>query len=548
VSPPPRQSPVGDGALRVEFGSAIDPEANARVRALDAVLAARPFPGFREAIPAHVALLVVYDPIVCDYATASAAVERAGASASSAEPPRPAALVEVPAVYGGEHGPDLPSLASACGLSPDEVVRIHTSVELTAFMLGFSPGFPYLGLLPPALQQPRRAEPRPRVSPGSVAIAGPFTAVYPGASAGGWHLLGRTSRRLFDPLGDPPCLILPGDRVRFREVPDLAPDESPRRAVRGPVPQARATVEVLEGGLLTSVQDGGRSGSRRLGVPPAGAADDQACRRANAALGNTPTAAALECTLAGPVLRFLASTHFAWEGADLGARLDRDDLGPWEVPRGRAVLARAGNVLRFLGRARGLRAYVALAGGIAVPAVLGSRSTDIVGAFGGLEGRALRPGDVLYTGEPPRPRALGSPAAHETGDDSGVTRLRVVLGPQEDAFTDTARSDFLGSEWTLSAVSDRAGWRLEGKRLAHHGPGEIASEGMVPGCVQVPPSGQPIVIGPDGPTTGGYPKIATVISCDLRRLAQLVPGNGRVRFSALTVEEAQAAVRDAARP
>jgi antagonist of KipI len=537
---------VGDGALRVGFGSAIDPETNARVRALDAALAARPFPGFREAIPAHTALLVVYDPTVCDHATASAAVAQAAATASSAEPSRPAALVEVPAVYGGEHGQDLDALAGACGLPPSEVVRIHTSVELTAFMLGFSPGFPYLGLLPSVLQQPRRAEPRPRVPAGSVAIAGPFTAVYPGASAGGWHLLGRTSRRLFDPLGDPPCLILPGDRVRFRAVPDLAPDEGPRRTPVGPPSHTRAVVEVLEGGLLTSVQDGGRYGSRRLGVPPAGAADPQALRVANAALGNSPTAAALECTLAGPALRFLAPAHLAWEGGDLGALLERDDLGAWEVPRGIPVRARAGNVLRFLGRRSGLRAYVALAGGIAVPEVLGSRSTDLVGAFGGLDGRALRAGDILHSGEPLVPRGAGGPSPRETGDE--VTRLRVVLGPQDDAFTEAALADFLGSVWVPSAVSDRAGWRLEGKRLAHLGPGEIASEGMVPGCVQVPPAGQPIIIGPDGPTTGGYPKIATVISCDLRHLAQLVPGEGRVRFSALTVEEAQAVVRDAARP
>jgi KipI family sensor histidine kinase inhibitor len=543
VTDPPRIVPVGDCALSAVFGDAIDAATNARVRALDARLLESPFPGFREAIPAHCTLLVLYDPLECDHATALAAVQEAAAQARPAENERRRELRELSVAYGGEHGADLHAVAEACELTATQVVERHTAHELTAFMLGFSPGFAYLGLLPPELQRPRRAEPRERVPPGSVAIAGPFTAVYPSASAGGWHLIGRIAQPLFDPGADPPSLILPGDRVRFRAVDTLFPAAAPAPARETMLQEA--VLEVLEPGLFTTVQDTGRHGRRRLGVAPAGALDLPALLAANRALGNLDGAAALECTLAGPTLRFLESREFAIAGADLGATLERSDLGAWPVPPGQAVRARAGNVLRFSERRTGVRAYVAIAGGIRTPEVLGSRSASLVGGFAGLAGRALRAGDFLAGGLP-RP-ARGVPQSARP-PESGPMTLRVVLGPQDEAFGAASCAAFLATEYTVSPSSDRAGWRLEGAALPQEGPGEIASEGMIPGCIQVPPWGRPIVMGPDGPTTGGYPKIATVISVDLPKLAQLVPGDSRVRFTAVSVDEAQALLRAAARP
>jgi KipI family sensor histidine kinase inhibitor len=543
VIDPPRIVPVGDSALSAVFGDTIDAVTNARVRALDARLLAHPFPGLREAIPAHCTLLVLYDPLECDHATAVAAVQEAAAQA----PPAPAAesgrLRELSVAYGGEHGADLLAVAEACELTAAQVVERHTAHELTAFMLGFSPGFAYLGLLPRELQRPRRAEPRERVPAGSVAIAGPFTAVYPSTSAGGWHLIGRIAQPLFDPGADPPSLILPGDRVRFRAVDTLFPAASPAPARETLLQEA--VLEVLEPGLFTTVQDAGRHGRRRLGVAPAGALDLPSLVDANRALGNLDGSAALECTLAGPALRFLAGREFAIAGADLGATLERSDLGAWPVPPGQAVRARAGNVLRFSGRRTGVRAYVAIAGGIRTPEVLGSRSASLVGGFAGLAGRALRAGDFLAGGLPRPARGVSQRARPP---ESSPTMLRVVLGPQDEAFGAAACAAFLAAEYTVSPSSDRAGWRLEGIALTQEGPGEIASEGMIPGCIQVPPWGRPIVMGPDGPTTGGYPKIATVISVDLPKLAQLAPGESRLRFTAVSVDEAQALLRAAARP
>jgi KipI family sensor histidine kinase inhibitor len=527
--------PVGECALSVELAEGVDPATCARVRALDAALARDPTPGVLETVPTVRALLVCFDPARASQAEVAAAALRHLEAPPAAEPA--AARHRVPVSYEGEDAPDLPDVARRTGLDPRRVVELHAGREYTALMLGFMPGFAYLGMLPPELHLPRRATPRTRVPAGAVAIAAGQTGIYPAATPGGWHLIGRTSLRLFDPERDPPALIHPGDRVRFVPVgPDaLPPPPAPvaARAAAGPI-----VVEVAEPGLLATVQDGGRRGWRRLGVGASGAMDPRALGEANRAAGNDAGAAVLECTVGGPALRFMAPAHFAVAGADLGAVLHRDDLGAWPVPLGTRVRARAGNVLAFAGRRQGCRAYVAVAGGFDVPLVLGSRATDLPGGFGGFAGRALRAGDALRAGRPPaEERAAGAEPAKGRADDA-VTTLRVVPGPQDDLFTAEALRRLFSAEYAVRAESDRVGCRLEGPALAHAGPSEIASDGMLPGCIQVPPDGQPIVMGPDSPTTGGYPKIATVIGADRPALAQLVPGRARVRFQAVTVDEA----------
>jgi KipI family sensor histidine kinase inhibitor len=521
----PRVRPLGDAAVTVEFGDAIDPRLNAAVRALDRRLTNRPVPGVVETVPTYRSLLVCYDPGQVSFAVLTGALLEGATLDGLPLPPGP--LRTIPTVYGGDDGPDLADVAAACGVQEDDLIRLHTSQEFTALMLGFMPGFAYLGLLPEALAVPRRATPRPRVPGGSVGIAGRQTGVYPRASPGGWRLIGRTTARLFDATAQPPTLIEAGDRVRFERVPELVEDGRPLSA-RG----ARGSpgVEVITPGLLTTVQAEPRRGHRRLGVSAAGPLDPRAHAAANRSVGNGASEPALEVTLVGPTLRFFRSMRVAIAGADLGAVLERADLGAWEVPLGRSFLARPDNVLRFLGRRAGCRAYVAFAGGIEVPLVLGSRSTDLSGGFGGHEGRALRPGDVLSIG---RSEDGGHAEAAPLAQDSDIATLRVVLGPQDDHFTAEVRRRFLGETYSLTADSDRVGCRLKGLAIAATGHSEIASDGMVPGCIQVPPDGQPIVMLADGPTTGGYPKIATVIAADLGRLAQLVPGDGRVRFEAV---------------
>jgi KipI family sensor histidine kinase inhibitor len=520
----PRVLPVGDAALTIELDEADAPGVNARVRALDRALARQPFAGLLETVPCLRSLLVCLDPTKASVDEAGHLVARL--AAAPAEPASGGEPRVLETVYGGADGPDLAEVAARTRMSEADVIAAHSSAEYTAAMLGFMPGFAYLSGLPPELQTPRRATPRERVPRGSVAIAGRHTGVYPARSPGGWNLIGRTSVALFDPLASPPALIQPGDRVRFRPVPSLPPEPAPR-----PPAVAGDAVLVLDPGLLTTVQDGGRRGHRRSGVSWTGAVDAAALAAANAAVGNLPDAAGLECTIEGPALQFRTTVRFALAGADFGAVLERADLGAWPAPLGHAVLARAGNTLRLGQRRHGCRGYVAFAGGIDVPLVLGSRSTDLAGGFGGYQGRRLAEGDRFGLGRASGdgPGGSATPAPEPT---ASAPSARVVLGPQCDHFDESTLQRFLSETWRVLGSSDRIGCRLSGPRLEHRGATEIPTDGMVPGCIQVPPDGQPIVMLADGPTTGGYPKIATVVTADLPLIAQLVPGEGTVRFRA----------------
>ena len=300
-------------------------------------------------------------------------------------------------------------------------------------------------------------------------------------------------------------------------------------------------IDVLAGGMLTTVQDLGRSGFQRYGVPESGAMDAWSLRAANRLVGNPDGAAALEMTFVGPVLRFEDHAVVALTGADLGPMLDGHPVAPW-----RSFTAAPGSILTFSGAHDGLRGYLAIAGGIDVPEILGSRSTSVTLALGGLEGRPLRAGDHVRVGaddlqaEGPV-RRLPRHAIPAWGHTPAV---RVVMGPQDDAFTDEGISTLLGETYTLALQSDRIGCRFLGPRIAHREAADIVSDGTVFGSVQVTGDGLPIVLMADRGTTGGYTKIATVATADLPRLAQAAPGD-RVRFTRVSVEEAQALLRDA---
>lgn len=212
----PRLQPLGDAALLVELGSGIDPDLNRRVHALAARLMAATLPGVVEIVPAYASALIHYDPLVLDFTDLEAwAIAALDGLVAASFPPR---RVEIPVRYGGADGPDLEFVAAHAGLTPAAVIRLHSAAEYTVYMMGFQPGFPYLGGLNPAIAAPRLPTPRTRVPAGSVGIAGNQTGIYPSQSPGGWRLIGRTDLRLFDPSADPPCLLNPGDIIRFVPV------------------------------------------------------------------------------------------------------------------------------------------------------------------------------------------------------------------------------------------------------------------------------------------------------------------------------------------
>ena len=299
-------------------------------------------------------------------------------------------------------------------------------------------------------------------------------------------------------------------------------------------------VEVVRPGLLTTVQDLGRVGYQQFGAPTSGAMDQTALRAANLLVGNEEGAAGLEATGDGPALRALADLTVAVAGAEIELLLDGR---PIESSATMVVLR--GQLLE-LGRARrGLRAYLAIAGGIDVPLTLGSRSTCLPAAFGGFHGRPLRQGDCLAVGPAPRrPVALtGRSLPPEWWQRAGeVLTLRVILGPQDHRFTPEGIQTFLTGEYRMMPETDRMGARLQGRPIAHRLGADIISDSIPLGAVQVPADGQPIILLADRQTTGGYTKIAVVVSEDVSRLAQVTPGQV-VRFRQVSVAEAHAGLR-----
>lgn len=301
-----------------------------------------------------------------------------------------------------------------------------------------------------------------------------------------------------------------------------------------------AAFDILSPGPLTTVQDGGRYGFGRYGVPPSGALDTFSLGIANLLVGNPEHEAGLEITIMGLKLRALTDLMIAVTGADLNPHLNGKSLRMWC-----AHPMKKDDVLHFKTLRSGCRAYLSVRGGISLDPVLGSKSTNLVSGFGGYEGRALKPGDRLYTDPPDTlfraiERELDLNSIPQYSKDWVV---RVLLGPQDDDFTEESKKLFLESPYTVSPKSDRTGTRLCGPAV-HTKPGvkeSIISEGVVAGSIQIPGDGQPIIILVET-VTGGYRKIATVISADLPLLGQVKPGDS-IRFRLISFEEAIAALK-----
>ncbi len=282
-------------------------------------------------------------------------------------------------------------------------------------------------------------------------------------------------------------------------------------------------LRVINAGALTTIQDGGRRGFLQYGITGCGAMDRIAYEDANLLAGNMGGEAVLEMTLYGGVYEFTEDATIAVTGADMG------------VPTYRTLRVKAGERLIFGPAKDGCRTYLAVLGGLDVPEVMGSRSTDLKAKIGGLEGRKLRAGDVIATpgaGEYVAERALPKPVIAQS------IEVRVIAGPQDDCFTAAGLKTFYASEYTVSNDSDRMGIRLSGPSIESRGSSDIVSDAIVFGSIQITSAGLPIVLMADRQTTGGYAKIATVCSFDLPKLAQARPG-AKVRFKQISVEEAE---------
>ncbi len=321
-------------------------------------------------------------------------------------------------------------------------------------------------------------------------------------------------------------------------------------------------IEILKCGPLTTVQDAGRFGYRHLGIVQAGVMDQIAQQQANLLLENPPDAAVLEVSMGPLHIKFHHACAIVLMGADFRASVKSADKAHNLMP-GYIHEIPAGAVLRLARPSLpGMRTYLAVQGGFDVPEILGSRSTDISAGFGGFSGRAVQAGDRLKTGSITA-GTVSTPPNESTNDDLNLrssarnsTRsskygvrplapgcvLRALRGPDYQSFSSEAWADFWQSEWRINPQSNRMGLRLNGKALSLQKVEEYSSGGVMPGVVQVPPDGQPIILGTDAQTIGGYPRIASVISTDLWQLAYMPPGS-KLLFQEVSLEQAHQAAR-----
>jgi KipI family sensor histidine kinase inhibitor len=542
---PTRSVPVGDVRRLGDHALLIGVEDPVAARRLTRVLAAAEMAGLTEVVGGQATVMVQFDPEEDDL---------------EARRPQLAQLMEEALVHsaangensgeGGEgnlvviacafDGPDLAEVAQMAGCTPEKVIELVTAQPLTVTVVGFSPGFAYLAGLPEELRHiRRRSRPRPSVPVGSVALANGHAAVYPTASPGGWHLIGLTHEPLFTPLTPPYARLAPGDRVRFTRSTEVAGGQSVRstageaaRPSTRPVPTqltptrlpstARPVFTVEEAGPWTVLQDGGRPKVAALGVPAASPADPDSFHLANRLVGNPVVAATLETTARGPTLRCLSAAFVAVVGASPDLRLEGQP-----VAVGRVVPVSAGQQLAIGAVRGGFRSYLAVAGGFVGPEVFRSCATDQLCGLG--PGPIVR-GEQLWVGAMSLPLGDHLRDGTESAAEGEPISLRVVPGPHAEKFAADAFAALASMRFTVEAESNRVGLRLRRDPLtpalsaAPGVPGELDSQGMVTGAVQIPPDGEPVILLTDHATLGGYPVVAVVAAVDHGVLGQCAPG------------------------
>ncbi|NQD87620.1 5-oxoprolinase/urea amidolyase family protein [Paenarthrobacter sp. CM16] len=514
--------PVGTRAVLAELDGLQD------VLALQDMLYKSPLPGQVDVLAAAETVMVVGESAAATRAISARLMELELTAPEVAD----SGLVVIDTVYDGD---DLADVAELTGLSVDGVIAAHTGQVWTVAFAGFAPGFGYMVGENEALTVPRRSSPRTAVPAGSVALGGRYSAVYPRRSPGGWQLIGRTGARMWDLDRAQPALVRPGDRVQYRAVREVVTaTESPARE---PEKEHRpeSGLRILTPGAQSLIQDLGRRGYGPLGVSAAGALDRASLRRANRLVGNAASAAAIESVNGGLTVEAVGDQVVAVTGAPTTLTVGPSswfESGDVQAGARRTVPMAApfalldGEVLTLGAPESGFRNYVAVRGGVDVPEVLGSRSTDTMSGIGP---GPLVSKQVLGVGDATASTAVGSPELQPDFPGDGVTVLDVVPGPRADWFDQDALDSLCSQEWLVTPQSNRVGMRLDGTPLERTREGELPSEGTMAGALQIPPAGLPVLFLADHPITGGYPVIGVVRDEHLDLAAQ-VPIGGKIRF------------------
>jgi KipI family sensor histidine kinase inhibitor len=522
--------PVGKEALLVELA-----DLNQTLSLLDS-LQEQPITGVLELVPAARTILLKYLPHLI---FTPDLVNEIASRSLSVDAKRSDVLVQIPVRYNGE---DLSKVAKMLDLTIDEVIRRHSNTEWTVAFSGFAPGFSYLTGGDPCFNVPRRKIPRTSVPAGSVALAGNFSAVYPKASPGGWQIIGETDTPMWDLTRTPPALLQPGYRVRFVDAncekaffggKKMKPVRHKKKENYGHGHTLKNNNRKYQGftvinpGLFTVFQDLGRYGLAGNGVSASGALDKAALRAANRLVGNRSDLPLLE-SAGGLILQSNGDLVIAITGAKAKSLLVTIDGRSWSVPGYSPIALSHGDRVHIGQPTRGSRCYVAVRGGYKVSHVLGSASRDTLAHLGPEPlciGQNLDVSDMaLHSVSEPELPPENMPAAGEE------VVLDIILGPRTDWFTAETPALMEKQCWEVSSQSNRIGLRLRAEEpIERVIVDELPSEGTVPGAIQVPPSGQPVIFLADHPLTGGYPVVGCVADHHLD-LAGQIPAGSLVRF------------------
>lgn len=524
---------ISEYAISLVFGTSIHESSYATITHLNHLLYKEPFEGFVETVPSYVSLTVFYQPekinsgqllpsiFVSNFLMNLLSNER------KFEIPETKTVV-VPVCYDEEFGIDLSSLAEEKKMSVQDIISLHSAQEYKVYMMGFLPGFPYMGEVHPKLIAKRKATPRSVVAEGSVGIAGNQTGIYPLDSPGGWQIIGRTPLNLFDLNRQELFYFKTGSHVRFEPItkdkfyelkqePQTIPEQLHHK------PKA----VVVKSGVFAVFQDLGRTGYRAFGIPESGAMDLASHHLANALVGNSINEVTIEVTMGGIAIQFFEDTFIAVTGA--GKAL----VDSIAISSNKKQLIKALSVLEIKLTNVGLRTYIAVAGGFETPKILNSSSAT----------PKIQIGSILHKGSKLFYEDTKNVKVNRKIDDINqlnevIKTIRIIKGVEHAWLEAESKLSLLSEVFHLSNRCDRMGCHLQGKPLQTITNQELLSTAVHKGTIQLTSSGQLIVLMNDCQTTGGYPRIAQVAAIDLAVLAQLRPSD-QISFKMITLEEAE---------
>jgi KipI family sensor histidine kinase inhibitor len=552
---------LSESALLIEFGKTISLPLHNEVMTAKQLIEEIKFEGFIETVPAYNSLAVYYNPllIVQKDETIALSVEKIliqilKSNNATIKQSNNSAIVYIPVCYDEAFGIDLNEVSQTLQLSKEEIIQLHSSTTYKVFMTGFTPGFPYMGILDEKLITKRKTQPRLKVEAGTVAIAGNQTGIYPSATPGGWNIIGRTPVKLLDTTKANPFLLKAGDEVKFKAITKdefeqyAASDVPAVREIRNAFSSTEAShknkpiIYIEQCGFLTTILDGGRSGSLQYGVSKSGAMDRYSAKLANILIGNNEDAAVLEITQSPQRFRMLKDTLVAFAGGGLQPVVNNE-----VVSLHQPHYLKEGSAIELKQQLHGFRLYMAVAGGLKAGMFLNSSSTDVLIKAGGYEGRSLKKEDTLETNAAPTLLQQQLAAVLKTNAEFKFNvnepnfqsqTIRVIQGVDWNYLINEAQQKINTNAFTVSSQSSRMGYRLKSETMLTAHSHDIISSPVTQGTVQLTSSGELIVLMADAQTVGGYPRVMQVIAADLPLLAQKKPGD-LIHFDIVSLQVAE---------